>query len=109
MQTDTQGYSLPGDSGSSTYERTPQELTAVSWAAFCTNIMVEEDATYRIQALDSDSLFDRLKLAIHMLTEKKDILKAKMEQAGITFRGNNNNGSGGGNGSDDKKNNDDSD
>ena len=102
MQTDTQGYCVvaggggngDGD-GSSVYERSPQELTAVSWAAFCTSLLDEEDATYRIQALDSDKLFDRLKLAGHMLKEKKEKLKSRLEQAGIKFRGNNKNGGGG--------------
>ena len=70
-------------------ERTPQELTAVSWAAFCTNLLPEEDATYRIQALDCDNLFDRLKLANHMLREKKILLEKKMKRAGIKRSGDN--------------------
>ena len=88
LSTDTQGYRViatdetaPGD------QRTPQELTAVSWAAFCTEILPEIDATYRIQALDCDNLFDRLKLASHMLREKKAQLRAKMEKSGLSMKG----------------------
>jgi hypothetical protein len=70
-----------------TVDRTPQELTALSWAAFCTNLFAQEDAAMRIQALDSDNLFERLKLASHMLKEKKNQVKAAMEKAGIPFKG----------------------
>jgi hypothetical protein len=89
---DTQGYRVTTESSSNKrrdggMERTPQELTALSWAAFCTNILPEEDATFRIQALDCGSLFDRLKLASHMLREKKNLLKQQMDKAGIKFRG----------------------
>lgn len=78
-----QGYRVVDDS---TSDRTPQELTAVSWAAFCTESDPQEDVTYRIQALDSNSLFDRLKLAAHMLREKKSKLREKMQEAGLKFR-----------------------
>lgn len=83
LATDTQGYRVvKQDTG----DRSPQELTAISWAAFCTDILHDEDATFRIQALDCDSLFDRLKLASHMLRSKKDQLRQKMEKAGLQFR-----------------------
>mmetsp|Transcript_102239 Transcript_102239/g.295821 ORF Transcript_102239/g.295821 Transcript_102239/m.295821 type:complete len:350 (-) Transcript_102239:1743-2792(-) len=84
LETDTQGYCLPK---SSDIERTPQELTALSWAAFCTNLLPEEDAAFRIQALDSDDLFERLKLGSHMLREKKNLLREQMKKAGLKFKG----------------------
>jgi hypothetical protein len=62
-------------------------LTALSWASFCTNVLPEEDASFRVQALDCDDLFDRLKLASHMLREKKNQLRQKMEKAGLKFKG----------------------
>ena len=80
LDTDTQGYFL---SKQDTVDRTPQELTAISWAAFCTELLEEDDATFRIQALDSESLLDRLKLASYMLQEKKATLQTKMEKAGL--------------------------
>ena len=83
LATDTQGYRVTDDTG----ERSAQELTAISWAAFCTDLLPSEDSTYRIQALDSDQLFERLKLASKMLREKKAQLRVKMHKAGIKFRG----------------------
>ena len=85
LETDTQGYRV-SESAALT-ERSPQELSASSWASFCTNILPEEDASYRIQAMDCENLFDRLKLASHMLREKKHVLKKEMEKAGLKFRG----------------------
>ena len=82
LATDTQGYQMVDKTG----DRAPQELTAISWAAFCTDLLPEEDAIYRIQALDSSNLFERLKLALHMLREQKAQLRVKMQKAGLKFR-----------------------
>jgi hypothetical protein len=68
-------------------DRSPQELTAISWAAFCTEILPDEDAKFRIQALDCDNLFDRLKLASGLMRQKKVKLRLRMEKAGLKFRG----------------------
>jgi len=84
LSTDTHGYCVPK---SSKVDRSPQELTAVSWAAFCTNTLPEEDASFRIQALDAEDLFERLKLASHMLREKKKLIRRMMEKAGLKFKG----------------------
>lgn len=73
--------------GSIGLERSPQELTALSWAAFCTDLFPEEDAAFRIQALDCEDLFERLKLASHMLREKKNKLKQQLKSAGLKFKG----------------------
>jgi len=82
LATDTQGYCV---SSQKNLDRTPAELTALSWSSFCTELLPESDATYRIQALDSDNLFDRLKLASHMLRDKQTVLKKKLETAGIKY------------------------
>lgn len=87
LATDTQGYCVSQGNTQKSQERTPQELTAISWASFCTEILPEVDATYRIQALDSENAFDRLKLASQMLREKKAMLKSKMEKHDIKFGG----------------------
>jgi hypothetical protein len=88
LATDTQGYRIRDDTSRTTAaDRTAQELTAMSWAAFCTDLLPEEESTYRIQALDVDALFDRLKLASQMLREKKASLRVQMRKAGIKFRG----------------------
>ena len=86
LSTDTQGYSVSGSTGSDSGQLSAQELTATSWAAFCSEIVPEEDATYRIQALDTDKLFERLKLAAFMLREKKASLEKLMTKEGIKFR-----------------------
>ncbi len=85
LATDTQGYCV--SPGKISIDRSPQQLTAMSWAAFCTNLIAKEDAATRIQALDCEDLFERLKLASHMLKEKKTRLKSAMEKAGIPFEG----------------------
>jgi hypothetical protein len=85
LATDTQGYCV--SEGSDTVDRTPQELAAISWASFCTNILPGEDAAARIQALDCDSLLERLKLASLILREKKNNLKAEMKKNDIKFKG----------------------
>jgi hypothetical protein len=63
--------------------RSAQELTAISWAAFCTDMSPEQDTTYRLQALDCDNLFQRLQLALRMLSIKKKMLKKRVEKAGL--------------------------
>eukprot|EP00978_Attheya_sp_CCMP212_P047967 scaffold455281_cov51-Attheya_sp.AAC.2 len=81
---DMQGYTVQQPPGEG--ERSAQDLTALSWAAFSTDDMLnEQDATYRIQALDINDLFERLKLASQMLKEKKAELKTKLEQVGINY------------------------
>lgn len=82
LATDTQGYQISDTTG----QRSAQQLTALSWAAFCSDLISDEESTYRIQALDSDKLFERLKLAAQMLREKKAQLRVKMQKAGIKFR-----------------------
>jgi hypothetical protein len=81
---DMQGYTVQQSPAEG--ERSAQDLTALSWAAFSTEDMPDEqDATYRIQALDMTDLFERLKLASFMFKEKKAELKTKLEQVGINY------------------------
>lgn len=79
LETDTQGY----QTATGPSERTPQELTALSWAAFCSELLPDTDAPFRVQALCSETLFDRLKVASAMLQRKKKLLRARMEKAGV--------------------------
>lgn len=81
--TDHQGYIKP--LSASRCERSLQDLTAISWAAFCTDEDAQETTTYRIQALDCDELFERLKLGSHMVKEKKENLEQLMKKNGIKF------------------------
>lgn len=86
LATDTQGYCITS-TDEKILGKTAQELTAVSWAAFCTDLLPEMNPTHRIQALDSDNLFERLKLATHMLRQKETQLKADLVKAGVDVEG----------------------
>lgn len=87
LQFDTQGYQIAGDSGASDDDKedqlSPQELTAISWAALCSEQTNDEDAIYRIQALIANDLTERLKLGVAVLSEKKNQIRKRMEKAGL--------------------------
>jgi hypothetical protein len=81
MDTDSQGYL----SAATTDERSPKELTALSWAAFCT----EEDpdggnAAFRVQAMGETNLLERLKLASQVLKLRRGQLETEMKKAGLS-------------------------
>jgi len=98
---DTQGYTIlssisNGDSGvgesssssttSTTKTRSIQELTALSWAYLSKDVWGEEDdeentlLKYRLQALNTVDLSDRLILASELLIEQKKKLVEKREK-----------------------------
>lgn len=83
METDTQGYVSGSAGGNSLSRRSPKELAAVSWASYMTEILPEQDATYRIQAMDETDVFERLKLASYMLREKRDRLQKQLDNAEV--------------------------
>ena len=68
--------------------RSVQHLTALSWSAFCIAPM---DVTYKLQALDCDDLFDRLKLAAYALRELRSKMEAKVALLGIDTTSTSNN------------------
>ena len=88
--TDTFGYVVKIINVSSQTEtkkkaiRTTKDLTAISWAAFCTgeNDNIQREVM-KIQALDMTNVLQRLQLAAAMLREEKKKLKAKLSLAGI--------------------------
>ena len=101
-ETDNQGYILQPttatDNLSSTDEqvvlRSPKDLTAISWAAFCTGPKDNSKESIKrqaiqIQALDMTNVIQRMQLAAAMLREEQNSLKAKLALAGIQdiFRG----------------------
>ena len=84
-ETDTFGYVLQTiNVNDKSIIRTPKDLTAISWAAFCTgkadNIQRE---VMKIQALDEINILKRLQLAAAMLREEKKVLRAKLSLAGV--------------------------
>lgn len=95
LDTDAQGYTSRS-STDSTEERSVQELMALSWAAFESDLLPELDVAWRIQALDADDLLDRLKLGLRMLQDKKGKLEKRMQRAGLKFRKEDEDGDNGG-------------
>jgi len=99
--TDSQGYISSKDEASS--QRSLQELTAISWAAFQSDRLLEDDedvlfamnengqlvasseVLFRIQALSSSSLEERMKLALQYIQQKKLELKQSLEKLGIKY------------------------
>ena len=77
LASDSQGYcvSIKDDR-----LRSPQDLTAVSWAAFCTEAVNELDAPYRLQALDTPDLVERLKLGLYLLNEKCKLVEDMLQR-----------------------------
>lgn len=95
-ESDNQGYILSTTAATDNLSskekevmRSPKDLTAISWAAFCTG---DKDNIQRraiqIQALDMTNVIQRLQLASGMLREEQKSLKAKLALAGIIDGGN---------------------
>ena len=97
-ETDNQGYilqptttttdNLSRQKDEKVQLRSPKDLTAISWAAFCTgqNDNSKESIkrqAIQIQALDMTNVIQRMQLASAMLREEQKSLKAKLALAGI--------------------------
>ena len=78
LESDSQGYFSSNDSKGG---RSAQELTAISWAAFSTEGADELDAPYRLQALDTDDLIERLKLGMFLLNEKQNLVHNILQES----------------------------
>lgn len=77
LQYDSQGYTT---SSGSAGVRSVQELTAMSWATFCTDLEPNEaDFSLRVQALDSESLKDRLRMGELLLRRQSNLLKQTLK------------------------------
>lgn len=86
---DTQGYVSQNIDPSNLSIRSLKDLTAISWAVFCTNDPAESTETediqnnvFKIQALDTTNVLQRLNLGAAMLRMEKKKLKAKLALAG---------------------------
>lgn len=76
--TDMQGYiASPSSSGNT---RSIQQLTALSWAYFNSEIEPIDVLQYRLRALEGENLILRLKLALIMLMEVRSKLKARLKK-----------------------------
>jgi len=78
--TDMQGYksTLSSTEPDEKNSRSLQDLTALSWAYFCTEEDPTESLVYRLRAVECDDLCLRLKLALMMMTECRTRLKSAM-------------------------------
>lgn len=74
--TDMQGYTF---SSTGLYDRSIQDLTALSWAYFASEEKPEDNLVYRLRALECDDVNERLKLALTMLNEMRSELKSVMK------------------------------
>ncbi|KAL9187452.1 hypothetical protein ACHAXT_001555 [Thalassiosira profunda] len=92
-ETDTFGYVLqPSDANDDLSQkhskqtiRTPKELTAISWAAYCTGETNDiQREVMKIKALDMTDVMQRLQLASAMLREEKKKWKAKLALARVS-------------------------
>ena len=84
VEIDTFGYKTIKLQSEQAAIRTPKDITAISWAAFCTGDTSNmQREVMKIQALDMTNVLQRLHLAAAMLMEEKKKLRAKMALAGI--------------------------
>jgi hypothetical protein len=88
---DTQGYISQTIDPSKSSIRTIKDLTAISWAVFCTSDLAHtteaeeiQHNVFRIQALDMTNVVQRLNLGAALLRMEKKKLKAKLAVAGNT-------------------------
>lgn len=80
---DTQGYQNVPEDNDEGFEFTMQTMTATCWAAFCMEKDPKQIALYRLQALITDCLSARLRLAVMLLLKRKSELTAQMRKAGL--------------------------
>ena len=81
--TDSQGYTITNSDLPNV--RSIQDLTALSWAYFCCENDAMDIISYRLRAIESTNLIDRLNLALSMMIERKtqlNILQNKGRNAG---------------------------
>lgn len=83
--TDCQGYKI-SSSPSNPSDRSLKELTALSWAYFCSELNNSDIVSYRLRALEITNLCERLSLARSMLkelrAELREILKSNDSSSG---------------------------
>ena len=82
LSSDSQGYQTSFNSES---DRTMQELTAMSWAAFSTEQDLDPtDLVFKVKALSCCSLEERLGLGISLLERKTKLARSDVEKLTAT-------------------------
>lgn len=77
MTHDYQGYTTTSSSSSS---RSWQELSAIAWAAYSTSTILQEDATFRLNAMNMQSVLERLDMAVHWLSDVQQEVEQRISQ-----------------------------
>jgi hypothetical protein len=102
-ETDAQGYISSTETGESSENRSLQDLSAISWAAFETErlheddeqagivvgddgqLLASSDTLYRMQALASIGVMDRMKLALTCLHSKRVEINKALTEVGLKY------------------------
>lgn len=102
-ETDAQGYISSAEADESSENRSLQDLSAISWAAFVTErlheddeqagivvgddgqLLASSDTLYRMQALASQGIMDRMKLALTCLHSKRVEINKALKEVGLTY------------------------
>lgn len=80
FESDLQGYVAPPTQSSMEHERSWKELAAVSWAAYSTSPNPEDDASFRLNAMNMKSTTDRLEFAAHWLADVRQEVEQSISQ-----------------------------
>ena len=80
MESDTQGYVMSSKLTRTSRQRSWQELAAVSWAIFSTSKSQEDDATFRLNAMNLQSIRDRLDFAMLWLNHVREVVEQEVSQ-----------------------------
>lgn len=80
LESDTQGYFMSSTQTRMSRRRSWQELAAVSWAIFSTSKLQEEDATFRLNAMNMQSIPDRLDFAMSWLEHVREVVEQEVSQ-----------------------------
>ena len=102
-ETDAQGYISSTEADNSSENRSLQDLSAISWAAFETErlheddedagivvgadgqLLASSDTLYRMQALASTGIMDRMKLALTCLHNKRVEINKALKEVGLKY------------------------
>lgn len=80
LESDNQGYVVSSNSRA-TKQRSWQELASVSWAAYSTSISQEDDATFRLNAMNMQSITERLDLAMRWLSDVRQDVEQEVSKS----------------------------
>jgi hypothetical protein len=80
LESDMQGYVMSSTKTRKGRQRSWQELAAVSWAIFSSSKSPEEVATFRLNAMNTHSIPDRLDFAMLWLDHIREVVEQEVSQ-----------------------------